>query len=235
MLLLRCAGFNVLADAHLPKGDYSHVAPELLVPGARLEHTLRLIDWLQADVIGLQEVEPHLVAALEATKKWQLLWSPKACGEPDGCLLLVRPGITVGGFKNHYYSVGPHVAQLVEVGDIMVANTHIAWAPEDEPEHPGVYQTVELLRQLGKTRPVVLFADCNSRPGGRVRALIEEAGLVNLIQGPTALIDREEAAIDLLAVRGVTAEPIDLGLSTQDIPNVGCSSDHIPVAAIVGI
>ena len=41
---LRCATFNVLADAYLGYGDYSHVDPALLVPGARLDALVRQVN-----------------------------------------------------------------------------------------------------------------------------------------------------------------------------------------------
>jgi mRNA deadenylase 3'-5' endonuclease subunit Ccr4 len=75
MRRLRCVSYNALADAWLGCGSYAHVPPELLRPGARLPHLVRLISDLNADVVCLQEVEPPLVEALGASGDWQLFWS----------------------------------------------------------------------------------------------------------------------------------------------------------------
>ena len=54
---MRYATFNVLADAYIGYGDYSRVEPELLGTGARTQKLVQLVDSLEADVVGLQEVE----------------------------------------------------------------------------------------------------------------------------------------------------------------------------------
>ena len=230
----RCASFNVLADAWLGYGDYAHVAADLLVPGVRIPHILMLIANLRADVIGLQEVESPLVAALDATGKWQQFWSQKQGGEPDGCLTLVRHGITVKDFATHAYHGSNHIMQTVTIDGVVFANTHIQWAPANERNHPGVVQMEELLMRLGEKQPAVILADCNDRPNGPIRALIEEAGFTNTCgDQPTALINRKQAALDLIAVRGVRAKRIRTNFRPEGIPNASCPSDHIPVMAWV--
>lgn len=231
---LRCASFNVLADAYLGYGDYAHVPSRLLVARGRLHYTLLLIHSLRADVIGLQEVEPGLMTELEKTGEWQLFWTPKTSKAPDGCLLLVRSGIEVVDFKSHAYSDGlGHVMQLIVIGGTVFANTHIKWAPANDPHHVGAVQTQELIDHLGPSGPAVIFADCNDRPGGPVRALVEAVGFTNVHGSkPTALIGSEHAAIDLLAVRGLHATPAVLS-GTDSIPSVMCPSDHVPVVALV--
>lgn len=79
---MRCASFNVLADAYIGYGDYSHVDPELLVPRARLRGIVQLIHHLRADVIGLQEVEEPLVQALDETGNWQNFGRQKSVVKP---------------------------------------------------------------------------------------------------------------------------------------------------------
>ncbi len=232
---LRCASFNVLADAYLSYGDYSHVAPDLLVPGARVPHIMRLIADLQADVISLQEVEPPLVAALATSGSWQLFWSQKKNEKPDGCLTLVRQNIVVTDFMTYAYSDGSdHVMQFMIIGGIAFANTHIEWAPVDDPHHSGIAQTKELLRWLSIEPPTVILADCNDRPQGPVRALVDAAGFMNVCgYEPTALIGQERAALDLIAVRGTRAEHIHTAFRPEGIPSADCPSDHIPVMAWV--
>ena len=234
---LRCATFNVLADEYLGYGDYSHVDPELLVRGARTSALVQLIDDLNVDVVGLQEAEAPLVQALDETSKWQPFWSPKGRNKTDGCLTLVRNGIEVNDFETHLYGdQSGHVMQTVRIGRTIFANTHIKWAPDDDLNHAGVTQATELLDRLGRDRAAVIFADCNDRPNGPVRRLVEAAGFVNVCgDEPTAIVDKQLAAFDLLAVRGVTATYIDTAYNPSEIPSKDCPSDHIPELALVDI
>lgn len=96
---LLCASFNVLADAYISYGNYSHVEPELLEPGAHIDYLVKLLSGLDADIIGLQEVERPLLNALHGAKYWQMLWSPKGNDKPDGCLALISPDINVTDFE----------------------------------------------------------------------------------------------------------------------------------------
>ena len=234
---MRCATFNVLADAYIGYGDYSHVDPELLLPNARTNGIIQLINNIGADVIGLQEVERPLLQALDQTGNWQTFWSPKGRDKADGCLTLVRHGIEVGDFNTHHYSdKSGHVMQTLGIGQTVFANTHIKWAPLDSPVHAGVNQTAELLSRLGLKRPAVIFADCNDRPGGPVRRLVEKAGFVNASDDePTAIVNQELISLDILAVRGIVATHIAKQYHPADIPNKECPSDHIPLVAVLEV
>lgn len=228
---LRCVSFNVLADAYIGYGDYSHVEPGLLERGARLLYLEQLIDKLDAHIIGLQEADLSLLDVLLETGKWHIFWSPKT-GRTDGCLALVRRGygIKVAKFWDFAYGAGDGaVAQCLLVNDTVFINTHLQWAPPDSLAHVGVRQATELLEKVGEG-PSVIFADCNDRPGGPVRYLIEDAGFTNVCgERPTALIGSERAPIDLLSVRGVQAAFVDFGFYPEGIPSRDCPSDHIPV------
>lgn len=223
---LRVASFNVLASAYLHLGDYA--ARGLLQPHVRLLGLLEQIDNLQADIIGIQEAEPLLVQALDARQEWQICWSQKSGGQPDGCLILARRIINAK-FTTRYYNDGSgHLAQMATIGDTVFANTHLLYGG-------NVPQATQLLDWLGATQAAVVLADCNDRPGGPVRALFTAAGFWNTCgTAPTALIGREPAALDLLAVRGIPAEPIPTRLP-QIIPSPNNLSDHIPVIAEIEI
>lgn len=230
---MKCATFNVLADAYIGYGDYSRVDPELLLPNARINGIIKLIDGLEADVVGLQEAELPLLQALDRTGNWQTFWSPKGRDKADGCLTLVKHGIEVNNFDTHHYGDGSgHVMQTLSIGRTVFANTHIKWAPLDNPDHVGVNQTTELLSQLGLEQPAVIFADCNDRPRGPVRRMIEGAGFVNTSDGePTAIVNQELVSLDILAVRGIAAIHVAKQYHPADIPNKDCPSDHIPLVA----
>lgn len=225
----RCASWNVLADPYLEYGDYSHVPQELLLPGARLPFVMGVVNKLDVDIIGLQEADFALFTAFNATGEWQVFWSPKGNNKPDGCLTLVKRGITTTNFWSRYYSDGSdHVAQSVDVGDVEFVNTHIKWPPDTH----GRVQVTELLGWLGREKPAVVMTDCNDRPHGPVRALFDEAGFSNTCSFmPTAFVDQKLAALDLLTVRGTRAEHIETGFDPTGIPSIACPSDHIPVVA----
>ncbi len=230
---MRLASFNVLADAYLSHGDYSHVDPDLLQPGARQRHIIREINSLGADVIGLQEADYYLHEAFEDDGRWQTLWAPKGRNKPDGCLTLVKDGLEISNYESSTYDDETgSVYQITMVGRLAVANSHMKWAPADDPSHVGAAQTKELLAKLDNYTPAVILADCNDRPGGPVKKLFDEAGFLNMSgDRPTALVNGKLAALDLLAVRGVHARWINRNYDLTAIPNRQCASDHIPLVA----
>ncbi len=239
---IRIATLNTLADSYLRNGDYSHAPADLMQPGARIRPLIELITGLNADVVGLQEVERPLVDALDATDEWQTFWTKKGTTKaPDGCLTLVRKGLVVDGGRPeviHYSDGSGHVAQIVRIDGIAIGNTHIKW---ELPNRTA--QTKELLARIATEPHVVLMGDFNDRPGEPARGLVTEAGFRNIPENdmPTAFIANREgpASIDLLAVRGLQAElaPIQFGpdFDIREIPSYRCPSDHIPVLAQVAL
>ena len=232
---MRLATFNVLADAYTSYGDYSHATPELMQPGARLDHLSQQINSLGADVIGLQEADKSLVEVFEDDNNWRSFWTPKGRNKPDGCLTLVKSNLEVADHKSHLYNdASGHVFQLTRVGGIAIANTHIKWAPEDDRNHIGVSQTQELLTALNDQQAAVILADCNGRPGGRVQTMVEEAGFTSLSgERPTAIVNGELVAIDLLAIKGLKCMLAPINYDLHAIPNELCASDHAPLIAEV--
>lgn len=230
---MRYATFNVLADAYIGYGDYSHVNPELLNPGARLNRIVNQVNGLEADVIGIQEADRDLVEAFEGDERWQALWLPKERNKPDGCLTLVSGELAIDDYEAHKYNdESGHVFQITHVGKLAVANTHIKWAPADDLHHIGVSQTKQLLQSLANHERAVILADCNDRPGGSVQTLVQESGFTNLSgDRPTAIVNKELVAIDLLAIRGVQGRLVETDYNLRSIPNEACASDHIPVVA----
>lgn len=234
---MRLASFNVLADAYTGYGDYSHVDPELLKQDARIDGLVELINDTQADVVGLQEVEVPLMEALIQAGGWKTFWTPKGKGKPDGCLTLVRNGLNVVSSNEYQYGDGSgHVVQTLTLDQLNFANTHIKWAPADSPDHIGVSQAKELVALMRRAKKAVIFADCNDRPNGPVRKIIEEAEFANVCgDEPTAIVDKELVALDLLAVRGLKAHCLTKTYDVSSIPNNDCPSDHIPIVAEIEI
>jgi mRNA deadenylase 3'-5' endonuclease subunit Ccr4 len=239
---LRIATLNPLADSYIGYGDYRHAPADLMQPGARIRPLTELITSLNADVVGLQEVERPLVDALDATDEWQTFWTKKGkTNATDGCLTLVRKGLVVDGGEPevvHYSDGSGHIAQIVKIGGIAIGNTHIKWELQNRTT-----QTQELLARVATEPHVVLMGDFNDRPGGPARKLVAEAGFRNLSGDdvPTAYIANREgsAALDLFAVRGLQAElvPIQFGpdFDIREIPSYRCPSDHIPILAQVAL
>lgn len=123
---------------------------------------------------------------------------------------------------------------MLVIGGVVFVNTHIKWSEACDPNHSGIAQTKELLEWLSQEERVVILADCNDRPGGPVRALLEEAGYTNVCGNePTALINQKPAAIDVIATKGVPARRVKTRFRPKGIPTVDCPSDHIPVMACI--
>ncbi|MBH1956464.1 hypothetical protein I8H84_02695 [Candidatus Saccharibacteria bacterium] len=234
---MRYATFNVLADAYTNYGDYSHVEPELMQPGARLVYLSQQINNLDADVVGLQEADKALVEVFESDEDWQSFWTPKGHNKPDGCLTLIKSGIEVADHKSYAYDdESGHVFQVTQIGEVAVANTHIKWAPVEESPHIGVGQTQQLLDTIGSQNTAVILADCNDRPEGRVQTIVKQAGFTNMNgERPTAIVNGEPAALDLLAVRGLKGTLVAMDYDLHSIPNKVCASDHIPVVADISL
>ena len=238
-MLIRCVSWNVLADEYFGRypQHYRHVARDLMVSGARIQLIVDFIAALNADVVCLQEVELPLYQALAS--RWQTFWTPKENNEPDGCLTLVRHGVTVeeGSFESYAYpDLSSHVAQAITIGGVRLGNTHIKWAPDDDPDHCGIRQARDLLEWLRPYPQAVIFADCNDRPGGPVRALISGEGYVNLVDvGATAFVNGGPAELDIIAVRGTAGTGMLGSFSVNGIPNRRVPSDHIPVLGNVRV
>lgn len=232
---MKIATFNVLADAYTGYGDYSHADPKLMAIGARLGHIISTINNLDADVIGLQEADNALVEAFKNDSSWQTLWTQKGRNKPDGCLTLVKDTLPIDDYSAHEYNDDSgHVFHILRIGQLAIANTHIKWAPATDIPHIGAGQAQQLLTALSNTQPAVILADCNDQPGGPVRQLVAEAGFTNVCDGmPTAIVNQQAVALDLLATRGVTAKYIPRTYNLATVPNVDCASDHIPIVASI--
>ena len=214
----------------------SHADPELMQPGARLEYLRDQINGLDADIVGLQEADKSLAEVFEGSSKWRSFWAPKGLNKPDGCRTLVKSNIEVAEHESHLYDDrSGYVFQLTRIGRLAIANTHIKWAPEDDPNHIGISQAQELLSALNVYKAAVILADCNGQPGGKVQTMIVKSGFTNLIgEKPTAIVNREMVSIDMIAIKGMRGTLISKDYDLHSIPNKTCASDHIPIIAEVG-
>ena len=95
--VLRFASFNLLAPANLEEHRhmlYSHSPPGALEPRPRLSRLVRTVLGLQADVIGLQEVDPddyrHTWAPRLAERGYRGAFKQRTGGQADGVALFWR-------------------------------------------------------------------------------------------------------------------------------------------------
>lgn len=230
---MRFATFNILADACTKYGSYNHTNPSLMEPGARHQYIARQVNNLNADVIGLQEVDRHIVEVFREDARWQSFWTPKTNTKPDGCLTLAKQDIAISSQESYEYDDNSgHIFQITQIGKVAVANTHIKWSSENAINHIGLSQTGELLRHLSNYRDAIILADCNGQPGGCVQTLIKQAGFHNISETrPTAFVNNKPVSIDALAIRGLKGTLIPTGIDVCTIPNTACASDHLPVVA----
>jgi len=90
----------------------------------------------------------------------------------------------------------------------------------------------QLLNKLEDCGSAVILVDCNDKPNGPVQQLVRDAGFTSLsADRPTAFVDQEPVAIDLIAVRGVEARFCETNYSPDSIPSESCPSDHVPILA----
>lgn len=230
---MRFATFNILADAYTKYGSYNHADPSLVEPGARRQYIVQRVNNLNADVIGLQEVDRHIMEMFREDARWQSFWTPNTNNKPDECLTLAKQDIAISSQESYEYGNNSgHIFQITQIGKVTVVNTHIKWSSENDINHIGLSQTEELLRHLSNYRDAIILADSNSQPGGRVQTLIKQAGFHNISETqPTAFVNNKPVSIDVLAIRGLKGTLIPTGIDVCTIPNTACASDHLPVVA----
>lgn len=230
---MRIGTFNILADSYLHYGDSLPSDPKLQAPGSRIEPLKQLIDTLDVSVLAVQEADKAFSSSVKQGSNWQVLWHPKGKNKPDGCLTLVRPGVSIDSYNAVEFSDGSgHVAQIIQLGNLALVNTHLKWSPADDPHHKGLGQARELLEHLGD-QPAVILADCNDRPGGPVRQCLADAGFRDVVGNtPTAWVDGKAVSIDIIALRGVAGHLIPTS-HVPARPHRDVPSDHIPLLAKV--
>lgn len=179
---------NVLAEAYTQgdHGSFAHVESGLLRPGVRHRLWPKIIKAMNLDVLAMQEVERGLALRLLQLTDYQVFWSPKENSrpghiEPDGCLLLVRKGIEVEGFRTHYFSDETgHVAQTWRIRGVQFGNSHLKFYGPGTYRDIQVEQVLELLGWMGEG-PGVLLGDFNDwpRPGGPILEEVVRAEFTN--------------------------------------------------------
>jgi mRNA deadenylase 3'-5' endonuclease subunit Ccr4 len=254
------ATYNMLATAYLGRGDYSAVPAELLDPDNRVPALVRHVAGLDADLLGLQEVEADVLAALRAGLEplgYESLCEFKGRGKPDGCATFfrtttfdLRKALRLE-YRDDEKGPGGHsgfvalLAALRHGGGLLgVANTHLRWDRPGTPRHGqvGHRQAVELLDECRRFDPPcdgwVVCGDFNRGPGSEVVAAFRGAGFAFAHAGRphvrSAVANRRASLIDyLFHTSGLVARPIDpppVGDRTV-LPSEEQPSDHLALVA----
>jgi len=185
--MFRVASYNVLATAYIRPRFYPHCDPAHLRPAWRIPALVEHVASLDADLIGLQEVDAATYVALEAglsPRGYVGHRAPKTGRKPDGCATFHRRAVfDAGQVERVAYGDGSgHIALLVTLrhagGILGLANTHLKWAP------PGTAHDLDQMRELlaalatpeRSATTWIVCGDFNAKPDSPVLAALANAG-----------------------------------------------------------
>ncbi|MEM9300644.1 MAG: endonuclease/exonuclease/phosphatase family protein [Pseudomonadota bacterium] len=242
--------WNILADAYVKPGRYEDSPPGALEPETRRQGLLTALAGFDADLICLQEVEPHVfdrIAGHLRPHGWDWRYCAKGRGKPDGCATGFRPTRLelVAELRFEYPDGGErsdsgHVAHLLRFGldgrRFTCANTHLKWSRRrgDDP-HLGRRQLSLLLGRLDAADDRILCGDFNLSPDDPAFDQVTAAGLASgLPPEPTANFNGGPRTLDYICCPvGWDVDPLprrDVS-ATGGLPDLRDPSDHIPVGA----
>lgn len=245
---IKVVTWNILAQAYIRPERYQGVDPAALTQGPRQTRMLRILAELDADLLLLQEVEPHAFEAICAALPGHHGVYEGKRGKPDGLATLHRPDrLELRRTQPlHYRASDPgydHLALVSELehrGHLLrVGNTHLRWQPRETPAHlhQGLLQLQELLALMGRDPAARLIAgDLNALSSGPVIKAAQAAGLQlaarSLRPWDTALINGNRRKLDyLLHGPQLRASPHPLAPLSKHrpIPCYDNPSDHLPL------
>lgn len=236
---MRLATWNVLAQAYVLPSRYAGADPDILDAEVRGPLVRRRILGLLAthDVVGLQEVEPDLVAWLTELPGADVVATMRGNGK-DGVALVSQ------------------IHRLHDAATAMTADRKRAWAcatvdgvdvvtPHLDPEWPqrklhGADQAHELVAWIDARTagPVVVMGDLNARWSSETGRVLRDAGFVHAPLTATAATNGKVRTLDVVASRGIeiTADPTSLPEDGTALwlPSYAEPSDHVPITATVG-
>lgn len=247
--MFRVASYNVLATAYIKPRFYSHCDPAHLRPDWRIPALVEHVAALDADLIGLQEVDAAIYAALEAglsPRGYAGHRAFKTERKPDGCATFHRRAVfDAGQVERVAYGDGSgHLALLMTLrhagGTLGLANTHLKWAP------PGTTHDLDQMRELlaalampeRRAATWIVCGDFNARPDSPVLGALADAGYrashADVIDAFTCNPNGAAKTIDYLCHTTVLraaprpSPPID---DRTPLPSIAQPSDHLAVVA----
>jgi mRNA deadenylase 3'-5' endonuclease subunit Ccr4 len=251
--------YNVLADAYANRAWYRRTPALVLDPIWRVPALVQYIAATAAHIICLQEVEPHVLAALRlrlGPAGYGTQYGRKNAGRPDGCAIFYRQAdfdlihasvlaYADGGGASADSGNVALIARFRGVeGVIGVVNTHLTWDPPGTPlaSRRGYRQACQLLREREKIADLadawILTGDFNVTPDSEIVAMIERAGFRYAHRDRagvyTCNFNAQAKMIDyLFHTSGLSSEPqaiIAIGDGTV-LPCAEEPSDHVAIAA----
>lgn len=254
------ATYNVLAPAYARPERYPGTDAAELAPERRLPRLIERILGLDADVVGLQEVDAALCRALAERLdpvRHNLSFARKAGRAPDGSATIVRAGaFEVLGSETLHYSDGRggpdsgHLALVTLLAHagrrIALANTHLKWDPPTvagEAQWAGrqIRELIALRERLAPGADAwIVLGDFNVGPGSAVLEALAAAGFRDALEAapatPTCVTNGRAHRADYLfvssglAARSEALPPLDEG---SVLPSAREPSDHLPIRAEV--
>ena len=231
---MRLVTWNVLAQAYVLPSRYAGCAPEDLAAESRGPLVRARIDALLEahDVVGLQEVEPDLVAWLEGQA--DVVATMRGNGKDGVALVSSRHRLVDGATALTSDRKRCWAAAVVD--GVLVVTLHL------DPDWPqrhlhGARQAAELVAWVDDRAdgPVVLMGDLNARWHSGTGAVLRDAGFSHAPVRSTAATNGKVRTLDVIAARGVavTAEPTPLPEEETALwlPSYAEPSDPVPVTA----
>lgn len=236
---MRLATWNVLAQTYVLPSRYAGADPELLDADVRGPLVRRRILELLAthDVVGLQEVEPELVAWLTELPGADVVATMRGNGR-DGVALVSQ------------------TRRLHDAATALTADRKRAWACATfdgvdvvtlhlDPDWPqrklhGADQAGELVAWIDVRAqgPVVVMGDLNAPWHSATGRVLRDSGFVHAPVTATAATNGKVRTLDVVASRGIGITA-DLTSLPEDgtpmwLPSYAEPSDHVPVTASTG-
>jgi mRNA deadenylase 3'-5' endonuclease subunit Ccr4 len=254
---LTVISYNILADSYIRPSHYPGVPAPVLAAEHRLPLLVRRMREHAADVMCLQEVEPHafdLIKTELASLGYASHFAQKR-SKPEGCATLVRQEAPTIGMHTLYFrdnrgneKESGHVALLLIVrgpyGKIGIANTHFKWDPPGTPlaEQRGLRQASELLAYLGSVEspdtPWIVCGDFNVVSDSSLVTLFKNTGFVDAYRERekmyTCAPNGQAKRIDYIFHSGsLSSRPMDLPAITDNtsLPSAREPSDHVAIGA----
>lgn len=248
-MMFRVATYNVLATGYIRPRLYPHCDPAHLDGRWRLSALVRHCMALDADLLGLQEVDRETCAALDealAPLGYVGSYAAKGGNRPDGCASFHRRAVlSLGQAERLEYADGSdHVALLTlfehEGRSLGLANTHLKWAP------PGTTHDLDQIRELldALSSPAragaewIICGDLNAKPDSPVLAALAAVGYgtshSGAVQRPTCNPNGAAKTVDYLCHRpGLRSVPLPLPAidDRTPLPSATQPSDHLAVIA----